>query len=477
MKGNWVLIVLVGLFTSLVTYRAVVIPMTHDEASTWLNFRHYNLWSCISNYYCWQSANNHWLNSLLMQWSATIFGDHPFALRLPNVLAGVLYFLAAGLIVSRYLHAVWLQLSGFLLLSANIYLLDFFSLCRGYGLVSCGMIWGVYAIMRYSELFQFRWLMVCVSVLFLAVLSNFTAILPFLSMGLLWFVLLVFQQRYSLLLKHGSVWLLSTVLLVMLLAYPFSIFRSEGELAWGSNNLWGLSNDLAGNLLYGFQNGFDNGSSLLVYTMVLVLCVVGMFVLFAKKLDARTPLLLSFGVLLINLGILVIYQEYAGSSLPIGRKSVYLIPVIFTPLSLGLGLVKQKTWGLFLGLGIGGLLLFHSFRPSSWGAVREWYYDAYYPELFSSLLPDQQTDDSIRLGSSWIFFPSLSFYANTGHVPLSGLAYQRPLMVDSTMQYYFVEPVDSVGMYHHGFALEKTIGPFYLFKKQPVTSPTSPNEK
>jgi hypothetical protein len=33
------------------------------------------------------------------------------------------------------------------------------------------------------------------------------------------------------------------------------------------------------------------------------------------------------------------------------------------------------------------------------------------------------------------------------------------------MQYYFVEPVDSAGMHAKGFVLEKTIGPFFLFKK------------
>lgn len=465
MKSNWFLVVALVLFTCLVAYRAVLIPMTHDEASTWLNFRHYNLWSCVSNYYCWQSANNHWLNSLLMQWSASLFGDCAFGLRLPNVLAGSLYFLAAALIVSRYIYTPWLRIAGFLLLCAHVYLLDFFSLCRGYGLVSCGMIWGAYAIMRYSELFQLRWLVTCVLILFLAVLSNFTATLPFLSMGLAWVGLLIIKKRYALLLQHGFVWLLSSGLLAMLLAYPFRILRSEGELEWGSKNLWDLSIDLAGNLLYGVQYGPDNTASLLVYTFFILLCLVGFFVLLTKTFNGKAPLILSLILLIINLTFIFLYHEFTGLSMPLGRMSLYLIPIIFTPLALGLEFVKQKTTTLLLGIFVSGLLLFHAFRPHTWGAVREWYYDAYYPELLSSILPGQHTDDSIRMGSSWIFYPSLTFYQQAGGFPLSGLVYQRPLTIDSAMDYYFVESVDSVGMYVHGFVLDKPIGPFFLFRK------------
>lgn len=477
MKGNWVLVIAVVLFTCLVAYRAVVIPITHDEASTWLNFRHYNLWSCISNYYCWQSANNHWLNSLLMQWSASLFGDRVFALRLPNVLAGSLYFLGAALIASRYIPSSWMQIAGFLLLCAHVYLLDFFSLCRGYGLVSCGVIWGVYAIMRYSELFQFRWLLTCVLILFLSVISNFTAILPFLSMGVVWFGVVVINKRYALLVKHGFVWLLASGLLSILLAYPFRIFRSEGELEWGSKNLWALSTDLADNLLCGVQYGLDNTAALLVYTVFILLCFVALFVLMSKSLNGKTSLLLALNLLVINFAVIFLYHKITGSSMPLGRKSVYLIPFLFAPLALGLGFVKQKTVGLLLGVFISGLLLFHSFRSGALGAVREWYYDAYYPELFSTILPTQYVDDSVRMGSSWIFYPSLAYYQQAENIPLSGLAYQRPITIDPTLDYYFIEPADSTGMRAHGFVLEKNIGPFLLLKKMPLTIPPPDGEK
>jgi hypothetical protein len=119
--------------------------------------------------------------------------------------------------------------------------------------------------------------------------------------------------------------------------------------------------------------------------------------------------------------------------------------------------------------------LYHTFRPHFWASCREWYYDAYYPELFSSILPDGSSGDSIKLGSSWIFNPSLTFYQKTKSLPVSGLNYQKPLAIDSSMQYYFVEQTDTSGMHLHGFLPEKNIGPFFLFKRDPT--PLSPEDK
>ena len=99
-------------------------------------------------------------------------------------------------------------------------------------------------------------------------------------------------------------------------------------------------------------------------------------------------------------------------------------------------------------------------------SCREWYYDKHYPELFSEILPDGPGSDSVRLGSTWIFVPALVFYQKTEPLPLAGLNYERPIVIDSTMDYYYLEPPDTVGMFQAGFEIEKMIGPFFLFKRE-----------
>jgi len=79
-----------------------------------------------------ETANNHLLNILLMKWSAGIFGESEFALRLPNVLAFVLYLVAA-IKINKLLKMPYLFTS-LILLTCMPFVMDFFSLARGYGL-------------------------------------------------------------------------------------------------------------------------------------------------------------------------------------------------------------------------------------------------------------------------------------------------------------------------------------------------------
>jgi hypothetical protein len=79
------------------------------------------------------SASNHPLNTRLMSWMYRVFGSEEWALRLPNVVAHALY-LSFGLLLLRRLTNGWLMILGFAVLNLNPFLLDFFSLARGYGL-------------------------------------------------------------------------------------------------------------------------------------------------------------------------------------------------------------------------------------------------------------------------------------------------------------------------------------------------------
>lgn len=79
------------------------------------------------------TANHHPLNTWLMACAYQWLGTREWQLRLPNVLSHVLY-LACGLLLLRQVEHGASALLGFSLLNLNPFLLDFFSLARGYGL-------------------------------------------------------------------------------------------------------------------------------------------------------------------------------------------------------------------------------------------------------------------------------------------------------------------------------------------------------
>ncbi len=465
MKRYWPLVLAVIFFGGLIFYRAIVIPITHDEAGTWYFYRHINVWTCFSSPSCWESANNHWLNTLLLQWSSGVFGEHQWALRLPKVIGGILYLVAAACISYRYHQSMALRLASFLLLTTHMYLLDFFSLARGYGLMVSGVLWGIYSLMRYIERFEIKWLVVGVVGLSLAVLSNFTALLPWAAISAGWLGWLVIQKKNILLFRHGVVWLISALVLGLLLRLPIKILSAAGEFNWGSENLWIMMKDFITNLLY--RSDYYGGHFVLnvLWGVVLAFCVIVFAATLFKKMAFRNQFFLLVILLSFNFIVILVLQKIAGTQAPVGRKTLYMIPFIFTPLAIGLNLIQHQIKGFVVGLALSILLLFNMNFNFYWASCREWYYDAYYPELFSVILPDGSDSDSIRLGATWIFIPALVYYQATNPLPLSGLAYQKQLIVDSSMQFYYLDPRDTLGITTNGFRLEKNIGPFFLYAR------------
>jgi hypothetical protein len=110
--------------------RAARLALTCDEAHTYLEY----IAPGPLAFFRLDAANNHFLNSLLAKLSSLPAGTSELALRLPNLLALAAYLLFSFLILDRFIKRKAIVAGGFVLLAANPYLLDFFSLCRGYGI-------------------------------------------------------------------------------------------------------------------------------------------------------------------------------------------------------------------------------------------------------------------------------------------------------------------------------------------------------
>jgi len=117
--------------TALLLVRAQSLSFTHDESLTYLHGVRPGLERLLA--FSYVDANNHLLNTLLAWLSSLAFGNGELALRLPNVAAFVLFFTAVFLLLRRRVRPA-LVVPGLLLLTCNPFQLDFFALCRGYGL-------------------------------------------------------------------------------------------------------------------------------------------------------------------------------------------------------------------------------------------------------------------------------------------------------------------------------------------------------
>lgn len=217
-------------FLAYVTMRAWLLPVTHDEASTIIN----HVPRLVSDTLTFQNEanpNNHILNTLGIKFFLNVFFGDQLVVRLPALLGGVLY-LWAGIGICRRLSApIWVRLFGFIVLTGNPFLAEFFGLARGYGLASGLMMMALYYAWRFFEDGSARTLFTAFLFAGLAVYANFTLLLFFAPFTFL-LVWATWQKKP----RWAAFWpvalpaLSTAALYVLLWVMPLSRLRQHPEM-------------------------------------------------------------------------------------------------------------------------------------------------------------------------------------------------------------------------------------------------------
>lgn len=228
--------ILSGLTFLSITLRAFLIPFSHDETATFFYYiQSDNYLPYLSHAY----TNNHILNSALANLCYHIFGSHPFALRLPNVLSFLLlcYAIYEFFPFFNRIGSKLLLISFFLL---TFCFLDVFALCRGYGIsiacMMCGLAFCTHYLKTktlgkaYKALFFFQ----------LALSANLT-LLPAICCVFLVLLLVQYSNKHLLHPKSILIWLLNFAILIFWVKLTL-FYKSAGLLDSGSpHHYWKTS--------------------------------------------------------------------------------------------------------------------------------------------------------------------------------------------------------------------------------------------
>ena len=122
-----------------VCIRSYYVDIIHDEA--------YSFFLVKTSYYKAMpgSANTHWLNTIGIRIGTWLLGDAPWQFRIHSLLAALLYGYVSIKISELFSHKLY-SIAAFILLFLNPYLLDFFSLARGYGMATAFTLLCLYKI-------------------------------------------------------------------------------------------------------------------------------------------------------------------------------------------------------------------------------------------------------------------------------------------------------------------------------------------
>lgn len=431
----------------LIAKEAKVLPITHDEVST-IVFSQQSVFDIVT--YADPIPNNHILNTLLLKTSMAIFGDHPFTDRIPNVLFFIPYFICSVYIGKLLFKESWLRICLVLMLNMQPYLLDFYSLTRGYGISVSLQLISIYFLFRrwkYGLRNDLLW-----SIIFgaIAVFANFTLLNYFLPLGAFLGVDVLMRSKsvkYQSSLMDISILLSVSLVLASLCYLPFTKMMATKQFVyWGSN---GFIQDTVLPLLYSLRYGVFylpwEQNQIGILTLVILSLLLAIGVLLSIKKDNNV----FFYRYLALLGIVILYNyiQFVFLAVPFlnARTSLFFIPLVVINVAFALHFIKERyTYsGLMLVLFFSAFSVQHLVRGMNVRTTFEWYYDANTYEVLRDIdyiIKTEHIQTPIKLNCHWIFYPSLNYHLGQLYPGMVDLVpYHKEIQVDTDAMYYYTQ--------------------------------------
>lgn len=449
-------------------YRAITQSIVHDEALTAQLY----LAGPAARIFDFFNANHHFLNTILMKASVSVFGLSEWSMRLPALAGAALYFAAVYRICTREFRsglAAWLAAA---LLTINPFILDFMVAARGYGMGLALLLWAFAVLLSYlrePDLQTSRDLLTGGLALGLSVAANLIFAIPAAVMASL-FPLLergrkpegiaaaapgrgkkTARARLS---KTGrpGFWLYfalpaACILVLLFLTAPLSNVSSADLYAGSSSIPDSLRNlvDVSVN-----RRSTESVSSVSAWERDAVAFAIAPLLLLgalAVGLRRKAPLLLlTSGTAAGSAVALVALHLAVHLPYPVDRTGIYFVTLV--PLALaGLadaGLARTGLWktaGL-AACSLGTILLLQFLLQFNTGFFWVWRYDADTRRIIGQIsrLEANKQPASVQIRNSWQLEPSLNFYRARDHLTWMQPATREPLAPGA--DYYILIPQD-----------------------------------
>jgi hypothetical protein len=411
-----------------ITYRAVNLSFTHDESLSFF------IANGDPSYAL--TPNNHLLNTVLMRTFGNLFGNSEFALRLPNILAFILYC-AAGLSIIKNLKKPEISILLFAILVLNCLMFEFFGLARGYG-ISMGMLMvSFYFFTKLSNqalTLKTYTVYVACTLLFsqLALYANFNAlnvhlaILPALLFSSIQFAKKKTdkQNRRSAILLFLSVFIIDLVALIpAILRLKFMEGTNELAVFGNHNGLWQTTIKSLLTAFYYHQQDYPVTFNLMLWSVASIFvlgCIWFLRNIYYKEFNNFTLLFFIFCLYLLA----PVLQEFIFNiPYPFLRTAIMYFPVFSLVIIFLFSDLYSASKSLFLkaGLiviltGVSAFTVYAVYVKRNFTNTSEWYYDKYDKEMLDLIDKDRlscKNPDSVSISNHWTFTPVINFYRVT----------------------------------------------------------------
>lgn len=394
--------------------RAYLLPITTDEAATWWNYVPDPVMDLIT--YKDPIPNNHLLNTLLIKFFSQFFPVHQIVIRIPALLGGAAYLIAAVGIGRLLKWSFWLQFLLFASLLGNHFVCEFLSLARGYGMSAGYLLCAVWMAMKFMEnekVATLRWAMFWAVV---SVLASFTALNFFLPFCF-YLLIVVFQKKLTA--RFYLTILSATAILGVICYLPFKRMTETNQFEFWSTVgfykdtvLISASNFLAGEYRYKLFSGQIIAAIFITIWAIWTIAAIYRFI--KKQYRFSEPGVFAWALLTGTATVTILQALIIKTPYLSGRTAVIFWPMfaLAVPFLIYWFSEKWEKIARAISLLITGLVVIHFINCAQLKSCQEWWFDADAFKVLDYLkrIKDERGDGKkITLSSYWLMVNSVAF--------------------------------------------------------------------
>lgn len=393
-----------------------------------------------------------------MKYAAWLIGPKEWALRLPNILAFIMYILFAHKLTRNF--SPLLRISIGILLAANCLLFDLFSLARGYGLAWGFMVACLYHFIQYQKEGRARNLLFFHGTALLASLSNFTLLTVYVSLLILSpLTRQQTQKKKWAFLTDIYYHLAPTAISAGILFEPVRRAIQHSTFDFGGSK--GLYADTLQSVLeIGLQNTAPSPAvSMIIKIGLTLLVVIPVFLIlnktYRKALLNHIELFITSSLLVLLALMLIALHKIMQADYPISRFSAFILPLIFLQIGYFVHFLEQskKTkWIVAVPLVVATMYagaFIYKFNPHQ---SAEWGYDANTKDMMFALKAHEKehnNNSSYSLGVNWLFEPTTNFYRITRGFEKLDTITREPYSIKHNYIYTFKKDLDTLKSFEY----------------------------